>query len=162
MPHPLLRHPATVALGAAAALLALWLWCRPALRSGPEVEDLEARERELVGAVETIEARRRFVEGLTEALAAGRLPLREAARRMDEYQGRESAVAGILSGRALMAKGFPAPTPEESCALFLLAWVRTAASNDPAGPAAGLARRMEAELAETYHAAGPDALRPRG
>jgi hypothetical protein len=142
-----------LAVSALVAVLLGWT------RTGEDVpEDSPARARgDMLGLVEgQIRARDRLMEGLEADLAAGRIPLREAARTFSDYLEREPnlGVDGVRPGRECAAL-HPGASPEERCARWLLRRVQKRQSGAP--EAEGMAR-LERELAEAYGdvAAGGD------
>jgi hypothetical protein len=132
---------------AAAVLVALLLGWAGTGEGVPEDSPARARRELLSLALAQARARDRLREGLEADLAAGRLPLREAARRLSEYLDGEPKLEGVPTGRRC-ASLLPGATQEERCARWLLRGARNVLTGSPGG--ARRAARLERELADAY------------
>jgi hypothetical protein len=137
---------ALVALAAPALTALLMAWA--CADDVPDDSPLRSRHELLNLGLAMTRARIDLKQALASDLAAGRLPLREAARKLRGYLEKEPRVEGLLSGRDCVAR-LPGASLEERCARSLLACVRESLSGSPEG-AKRASRRLERELAEGY------------
>jgi hypothetical protein len=134
-----------LALSALVALLLAWT------RTGEEVpEDSPVRACHdlLELGLAQLLARDRLKLSLEADVAAGRLPLREAARRFRDHLERETRLGVAPTGRDCAALLLPGASLEEQCANWLLREVRKRRSGEPGG--AERVARLERELVEAY------------
>jgi hypothetical protein len=133
----------SVAVSTLTAMLLGWARTGDAV---PESSPVLARRQLLDLGMAQALARDRMRERLEAELAAGRLSLTAAAKRLCGYLELEPKLEGLPAGRDCAAL-LPGATPEERCAHWLLRGVRKRLS----GPgSAEQVARLEGELAAAY------------
>jgi hypothetical protein len=145
-------------LAVVAPALATYLVCRViAGDRAPEPSPEELLGMALDEAIARARERAQVRRALAEAVVRGELPLREAARRLREFDAVGGRV-GCGAGADLM-RHFPGRTEEERYARCVVHWARAASSE----AARRALPRLERELAEAYGAERPRlAAPPRG
>jgi hypothetical protein len=129
------------------ALVALLLGWAHTGEGVPEDSPVRARDGLLDLGLAQARARDQLKAGLEADVAAGRLTLREAARRLSAYLDTEPKLEGMPAGRDCAAL-HPGDTQAERCARWLLRGVRGLLSSSP--EAAERLARLERELIEAY------------